>query len=174
MRRVCGQSVAHSSARRSASARLRSSPRTWRRDPSSLSSSQPSGTARWKPDDPSWGSNLSNTNLYDVALFGWQSTAVAIADTAANYITDGQNNFYGYSNPDVDALYDELQATTDSARQDEILIEVEKVLFDDAFGLPIFQFPAITAYNSNYVDGISNIPLAPTVFFNVWDWTPVG
>lgn len=124
--------------------------------------------------DPSWGSNLSNPSLYDVALFGWQSTAVAIADTAPQYVTDGQNNFYGYSNPEVDALYKELQSTTDSARQDEILIEVEKVLFEDAFGLPIFQFPEITAYNSNYVEGISQIPLAPTVFFNVWEWKAVG
>ena len=70
----------------------------------------------------------------------------------------------------MDALSDELNATTDAARQDEILIEVEQNLFADAFGLPIFQHPSITAYNSTYVDGVSNIAIAPTVFFNVWDW----
>lgn len=124
--------------------------------------------------DIDWGSNLSNTSLYDAALFGWQTTAIAVADTAANFITDGQNNFYGYSNETIDALYDELQGTTDAARQDEILIEVESVLFEDAFGLPIFQFPQITAFNSTYVSGVSDIPLSPTVFFNVWDWEAAG
>ena len=124
--------------------------------------------------DIDWGSNLSNTSLYDAALFGWQTTAIAVADTAANFITDGQNNFYGYSNETIDALYNELQGTTDAARQDEILIEVESVLFEDAFGLPIFQHPQITAFNSTYVSGVSDIPLAPTVFFNVWDWEAAG
>ena len=51
------------------------------------------------------------------------------------------------------------------------MIEVEQHLFADAFGLPIFQHPSITAYNSTYVDGVSNIALSPTVFFNVWEWT---
>lgn len=124
--------------------------------------------------DIKWGENLSNPTLYDAALFGWQTTAIAVADTGPNFVTDGQNNFYGYSNEKVDALYDELNATTDPARQDEILVEVESVLFEDAFGLPIFQHPQITAYNSTYVDNVTDIAISPTVFYNVWDWTPVG
>ena len=120
--------------------------------------------------DPDWGSLLANTSVYDAALFGWQTTAIAVADSMPNYVTDGLNNFYGYSNPRVDELGDELNQTSDADRQDEILIEVEQNLFADAFGLPIFQHPSITAYNSTYVDGVSNIALAPTVFYNVWDW----
>jgi peptide/nickel transport system substrate-binding protein len=124
--------------------------------------------------DINWGSNLANNTLYDASLFGWQTTAIAIADTAANFITDGQNNFGGYSNETIDALYEELQATTDPARQDEILVEIESVLFEDAFGLPIFQFPQITAFNTTYVSGVSDIPISPTVFFNVWEWEATG
>jgi peptide/nickel transport system substrate-binding protein len=120
--------------------------------------------------DPDWGSNLSNDSLYDAALFGWQTTAVAVADSMPNYVKGGQNNFYGYNNPRVNELAKELNATTDVDRQHEILIEVEQNLFADAFGLPIFQHPAITAYNSTYVDGVRNIPIAPTYLYNVWDW----
>ncbi len=124
--------------------------------------------------DINWGENLSNSTLYDATLFGWQTTAIAVADSMPNYVTDGINNFYGYSNPDVDALAEELNTTSDPARQDEILVEVEQNLFADAFGLPIFQHPSITAYNSTYVDGVSNIAIAPTVFFNVWEWMAVS
>jgi len=124
--------------------------------------------------DIDWGENLSNSSLYDATLFGWQTTAIAVADSLPNYVTDGINNFYGYSNPTVDELAAELNETSDPARQDEILIEVEQNLFADAFGLPIFQHPSITAYNSTYVDGVSNIALSPTVFFNVWEWTAVS
>jgi peptide/nickel transport system substrate-binding protein len=123
---------------------------------------------------PDWGSTLANTSVYDASLFGWQTTAIAVADSMPNYVSDGINNFYGYSNPEVDALGDELSQTTDAERQDEILIEVEKQLFADAFGLPIFQHPSITAYNSTYVSGVSNIAIAPTVFFNVWEWEAVS
>ena len=124
---------------------------------------------------PDWGSTLANTSVYDAALFGWQSTGVVVASSITpQYVTDGLNNFYGYSNPEVDALADELNVTSDPARQDEIKIEIEQHLFADAFGLPIFQHPSITAYNSTYVDGVSNIALAPTVFWNVWDWTAVS
>jgi peptide/nickel transport system substrate-binding protein len=120
--------------------------------------------------DPDWGSNLANTSLYDAALFGWQTTAIAVADSMPNYVEGGINNFYGYNNPRVNELATELNSTADAERQDEILIEVEQNLFADAFGLPLFQHPQITAYNSNYVSGIDNIAIAPTVFYNVWEW----
>ena len=123
--------------------------------------------------DINWGENLSNTSLYDAALFGWQTTAIAVADSIPNYVDGGLNNFYGYNNPTVNELGAELNSTSDPARQDEILIEIEQNLFADAFGLPIFQHPSITGYNSTYVDGVSNIAIAPTVFFNAWDWTAV-
>lgn len=125
-------------------------------------------------NSPDWGAQLSNTDIYDAALFGWQSTSINVSDSQANFATGEQNNFYGYSNPEVDALYEELQSETDPARQEEILAEVEAHLIADAFGLPIFQHESITAYNSTYVSGVSSIAIAPTVFFNVWEWQPAG
>ena len=91
--------------------------------------------------DIDWGENLANTSLYDAALFGWQTTAIAVADSIPNYVEGGLNNFYGYNNPTVNELGAELNSTSDPARQDEILIEIEQNLFADAFGLPIFQHP---------------------------------
>ena len=105
-----------------------------------------------------------------MAFFGWQSTAVAVADTEANFVTGGANNFYGYSNAEVDALYEELKVTTDPARQEEILAEVEAQLVETGFGLPLFQHPGVTAFNSNYVSNIDPIAISPTIFWNVWDW----
>ncbi|MAT04449.1 MAG: ABC transporter substrate-binding protein [Acidimicrobiaceae bacterium] len=119
---------------------------------------------------PTWGSELSNPSIYDAAMFGWQSTAVAVADTGPNFITGGANNFYGYSNEEIDALYEELNGTTDPARQEEILTEVEATLVETGFGLPIFQHPGVTAFNSNYVSNVNPIAISPTIFWNVWDW----
>src|SRR5690606_22051956 len=66
--------------------------------------------------DDNWGTMLDTaTDQYDAALFGWQSTSTAVTESDANFRTKGPNNFYGYSNEAVDALFDELQTETDPA-----------------------------------------------------------
>jgi peptide/nickel transport system substrate-binding protein len=120
-----------------------------------------------------WGFDLSNaTSFYDAALFGWQSTSTAVTESDANYRTDATNNFYGYSNAEVDALFDELQVTTDESRQEEILSEIEAILVDDAFGTTIFQFPGVTAWNPERINNVSKLTIAPTIFYGFWNWEP--
>ncbi|MEJ7648846.1 MAG: ABC transporter family substrate-binding protein [Nakamurella sp.] len=118
-----------------------------------------------------WSSQLTNTKIYDAALFGWQSTAIGASQIPPNFITGGQNNFYGYSNKTVDGYLNELNVTPDPAKQKELILNVEKALFEDAFGTVIFQFPDITAFNANKVKNVSTISLAPTYFWNFWEWT---
>lgn len=117
---------------------------------------------------PQWGQKLGD-KTYDASLFGWQSTSTAVAESQANYITGGQNNYGGYTNPEVDKLYDELLVETDPQRQKEITIEVEKHLVNDAFGVTIFQFPGIMAYDES-LKGVSKMTLSPTIFWNFWQW----
>ncbi len=120
-----------------------------------------------------WGTDLSNaTNFYDAALFGWQSESTAVTESEANYKTGGLNNFYGYSNPQVDALFDELQTETDPAEQERILGEVEKFLVDDAFGVTIFQFPGVTAWNPENIANVEKISINPTIFYGYPFWEP--
>lgn len=118
-----------------------------------------------------WSSQLTNTKIYDAALFGWQSTSIGASQIPPNFITGGQNNFYGYSNKTVDGYLNELNITPDPAKQKELILKVEKALFEDAFGTVIFQFPDITAFNANKVKNVSTISLAPTYFWNFWEWT---
>lgn len=117
-----------------------------------------------------WGAMLDTaTDQYDANLFGWQSTSLAVTEADANFRTGGANNFYGYSNEEVDALFDELQTETEADRQQEILREVEKHLWADAFGITIFQFPGVNAWNEQ-VTGVDPIPLSPTIFHGFWNW----
>ncbi|HSE69260.1 MAG TPA: ABC transporter family substrate-binding protein [Nocardioidaceae bacterium] len=118
--------------------------------------------------DADWGSILGN-GTYDASLFGWQSTSTAVTESDANFSSDGVNNFGGYSNKTVDALYDELQTTTDETRQVEILTEVEKELWADGFGVTLYQHPGITAYNGN-IGNVQTLDLSPTIFYGFWEW----
>lgn len=119
-----------------------------------------------------WGQDLSaKTDAYDVALFGWQSTSLAVGESGPNYQTGGINNYYGWSNPELDALFDGLQTEVDPKVQRETLIKAETIIADEYWTLPIFQFPGLTAW-SDTVTGVAPSFLSPTYFWNYWEWTP--
>jgi peptide/nickel transport system substrate-binding protein len=119
-----------------------------------------------------WGVDLSTkTDAYDAALFGWQSTSLAVGESGPNYQTGGINNYYGWSNPEIDALFTEVQTETDPDRQVEILIEAETLIQEQNWTVPIFQFPGLTAW-SDSITGVKPAFLSPTYFWNFWEWAP--
>lgn len=116
-----------------------------------------------------WGAMLSDTSKYDASLFGWQSTNTGVTNSDANFRTKATNNFYGYSSKTVDGILDQLAVELDTAKQTQLVGDLEKQLVDDAFSLSIFQFPEPTAV-SNRLQNLSSIQLAPTMFWNFWEW----
>lgn len=119
--------------------------------------------------DATWGAKLQGTSKYDVSMFGWQSTSTAVTESDANYRTKGQNNFGGYSDKTVDQDLDKLQVATETSEQEALVQQIEKQLMADAFGLTIYQFPSITAFNDK-IQGVEPITIAPTIFWNFWQW----
>ncbi len=117
-----------------------------------------------------WSSLLGSGN-YDASLFAWQSVSTSLSESQANYVKNGQNNFSGYNNPQVDKLYDQLVATLDVDKQYELNAQIEKILAADGFGTTIFQFPDLTVYDKSKVENVSVSPLSPTYFWNFWEWT---
>ena len=39
--------------------------------------------------------------------------------------------------------------------------------------MAFYQFPSVTAFDPNAIKGIAPSTLAPTIFWNIWDWEPV-
>lgn len=115
-----------------------------------------------------WSEKLGD-KTYDASFFGWSAETTNVTEPDANYRSTGQNNYGAYNNPEVDKLYDELQTTTDPARQQEINTEVEKHLLEDGFGMPLFQFPGLTAFKDN-ISNVNSITVTPTMFWNFWEW----
>ena len=120
---------------------------------------------------PDWGGLLGTPGAYDAVFFGWQSTSLGVTNSSATFRTGGINNLNYYSKPEVDDLLTELDTEIDPDRQIEIQLEIDRLLMDDAYGLTIFQFPGVTAY-SDRVEGVDPGPLSPTIFWNIWVWTP--
>jgi peptide/nickel transport system substrate-binding protein len=124
---------------------------------------------------PDWGGLLGTPGAYDASLFGWQSTSLGVTNgPPPTYTTGGINNLNFYSNPEMDELTAALGTTFDLEEQKQIMIDIDKLLWDDFYGVTIFQFPAVTAYDQNAIANISPSTLAPTIFWNIWDWEPVA
>ncbi|OUE09725.1 peptide ABC transporter substrate-binding protein [Clavibacter michiganensis] len=121
-----------------------------------------------------WGADLSSkTDSYDIALFGWQSTSLAVGESGPNYQTGGINNYYGWSNPEIDDLFTQLDTETDPDKQRDILIQAETLIQEQSWTTPIFQFPGLTAW-SDTVTGVKPAFLSPTFFWNFYEWAPAN
>lgn len=118
---------------------------------------------------PEWGGLLGTPGAYDASLFGWQSTSLGVTNSLPTFETGGINNLNFYSNERVDEIISELNGTFDAETQIELQQEMDKLLWEDFYGVTIFQFPGVTAF-SDRVEGIDPSILAPTIFWNAWDW----
>lgn len=121
-----------------------------------------------------WGPALSQKpESYDAALFAWASTSLNVGESGANYIEGGANNYYGWKNARIDELFKTLSTTVDEAEQQKILIEVGKLLTENAWTVPLYQFPGIVAWSPK-VQGVTPGFLSPSYFWNYWDWKPAS
>ena len=123
--------------------------------------------------DANWGSKLGD-GTYDAVFFGWQSISTGVSSDQAIFAAGGINNLNGYSNPKVDALFDELIVTSDEAKQLQLQTDIEKILYEDAVGITVFQFPGATISNKTRVTGVEPAVLAPTMFYGFWNWKVPG
>jgi peptide/nickel transport system substrate-binding protein len=64
---------------------------------------------------------------------------------------------------------EELASTTDLAKQDELMAEIDKQVWESAYGLPLYQTAGTVAF-SNRVTGIKPSPGPLGVWWNLWEW----
>ncbi|MGH8776252.1 MAG: ABC transporter family substrate-binding protein [Jiangellaceae bacterium] len=124
--------------------------------------------------DTFFGTELSQ-NQYDVALFGWAGSAL-VSGWGSTYTTvsacdaDSKGNNSGcYSNPRVDELVAELNQTVDKDAQTPIKAEIEQILWEDLATIPLFAFPALSAW-SDTVEGVVPNASQAQITWNIHEW----
>ncbi|WP_142061500.1 ABC transporter family substrate-binding protein [Pseudarthrobacter sp. B4EP4b] len=106
---------------------------------------------------------------YDAALLGWIGTGVGVSRVPQIFRTGAGSNFNGFSDGEADKVMEQLAGTTDLAKQDELLAEIDKQVWENAYGLPLYQTVGTTAYSAR-VTGLKPSPGPLGVWWNVWDW----
>lgn len=128
----------------------------------------------WLFTDPS----IEPINSHDAVIFAWSSTSLAVGGNAQLFGSysdplEKQSNYSGYSNTGVDDLLAELDVTVNGDDQTALQLEIEKLMWADAYGTMVFQFPGLLV-SSDKVTGVKDNPLSPNYFWNYWEWTPVA
>jgi len=120
--------------------------------------------------DPDWRELLGASNNYDAALFGWSTPSLAVSAASDTFRTNGSNNYSFFANPEVDTVTARLGVELDPASQVRLQQQLDALLFENFYGLPLFELPTLTAHTDR-ISGVAPSALAPGVVWNLPDWT---
>ncbi|SEN12362.1 ABC transporter family substrate-binding protein [Cryobacterium sp. TMT1-3] len=116
---------------------------------------------------PDWSSLLSGGD-YEASIFGWISPGVGSAGISQIFSTDGGGNYSRYTGTNDDALL--TQTTLDPDEVIAIEKRMDKQMFADAYGLPLFQLPGVYGV-SKRVSGVEYMGNQTGPFWNFWQWS---
>jgi peptide/nickel transport system substrate-binding protein len=86
---------------------------------------------------------------FDIAQFGWGADAFPLSSITQTYRTNSESNFGKIGSPEVDAKIEETVSELDPAKARQLANEVDKMLFEEVFSLPLTQSPGNVAVRSN-------------------------
>jgi peptide/nickel transport system substrate-binding protein len=117
-----------------------------------------------------WSPELRNSK-YDATFFGWAATSTAQGSIRANWRSDGSNNYSGsLGGSGLDANLDDVfsRPMSDTVKLGAFT-KIEREIFGKAYTLPLYQHPAVLAYDSD-IKNVKLSGLSPTSVWNYWEW----
>ncbi|XKH53715.1 ABC transporter family substrate-binding protein [Citricoccus nitrophenolicus] len=108
---------------------------------------------------------------YEVALFAWAGSG-QIASGQNIYSTGAPQNYGQYSNPEVDEAWNTLAGSVDPAVHAEQVKVIEKLLWDDLFGVPLYAHPGIVAHSAD-IANVRNTATQTGAVWNAEQWARV-
>ncbi|WP_102157446.1 ABC transporter family substrate-binding protein [Zhihengliuella halotolerans] len=105
---------------------------------------------------------------YEVALFAWAGSG-QITSGENIYATGKPQNYTDYSNEEVDAAWRTLATSLDESVHLEQTKEIEKLLWDDLFGIPIFAHPGLDSSAAN-IENVEGTATQDGIVWNAPTW----
>ncbi len=114
--------------------------------------------------------NFLDCNDYDVADFAWSRSAISQTGSNAQYITEGGNNGYGWSDPVVDSAFNVFEGALSATELLTAQINAEKAIYSHYWTIGLYQWPGVASWNKD-LKGLLFNPLNPNLVWNYWAWT---
>ncbi|OBG13609.1 hypothetical protein A5765_12525 [Mycolicibacterium celeriflavum] len=86
---------------------------------------------------------------FDIAQFAWSGDAFPLASLTQIYRTGAESNFGKISSPEIDAKIEQTVGELDPTKARKLANELDKMLFDEVFSLPLTQSTGNVAVRSN-------------------------
>lgn len=106
---------------------------------------------------------------YEVSLFAWSGSGQKTSGRNI-YHSNGQQNFNEFSSEAVDKAWDRQATELDEDKQKENLVEIEKALWDELHGIPIYAHPNIVGNNAD-VANVRVTGVQSGVVWNAEQWS---
>jgi peptide/nickel transport system substrate-binding protein len=114
-----------------------------------------------------FGERLESGN-FDLIQFAWIGGPEP-ADGAPLWRCDGEQNYNGYCDPRVDALFDRIRTVIDPDARTGLLHEADALIADAVPVIPLFQTAIVLAWNDQ-LDGLENNPTLAGPTWNTAQW----
>ncbi len=86
---------------------------------------------------------------FDITQFGWVGNAFPLSALPQIYTSDGDSNFGKIGNPGIDAKIDDTLSELDQDKARALANEVDTMIWQEGFNLPLFQSPGDIAVRSD-------------------------
>ncbi|MGV0853380.1 ABC transporter family substrate-binding protein [Mycolicibacterium phlei] len=86
---------------------------------------------------------------FDIAQFAWSGDAFPLSSLTQIYRTGAESNFGQISSPEIDAKIEETVGELDPDRARELANELDQMLFEEVFSLPLTQSTGNIAVRAN-------------------------
>lgn len=114
---------------------------------------------------------------FDIALFAWVGSPFRTATASIYQSLEAQGGIQGQNytqggNPAVDELYTEFLSEPDPDASASLANEIDAVLWEDVYTIPLYQKPTFLAYSSN-LEGVEDNATQAGPLWNSEKWSLV-
>jgi peptide/nickel transport system substrate-binding protein len=90
-----------------------------------------------------------NVGDFDIAQFGWSGDAFPLSGLPQIYASNGDSNFGKIGSPEIDAKIEQTLSALDEGTARALANEVDVMIWQEGFSLPLTQAPGNVAVRSN-------------------------
>jgi peptide/nickel transport system substrate-binding protein len=106
---------------------------------------------------------------FDIADFGWRGGPFALSGSQDTYRPGGSANYGKFTDPTVDALFQQAIGEPDQARAADLGNQIDQRLWDQLPSIPLYQLQDFLAWR-NDLRNVTNNPTTEGPFWNVGTW----
>ena len=102
---------------------------------------------------------------FDIAGFAWVGGPAAVSGSRDVYVTGGGVNWGGFSDPEIDVLFERAIAELDPDRSTALANQIDRRLWERLPSIPLYQRATILAWR----DTLRNVTENPTTEGPLWN-----